>query len=149
MPKDGIGNAQRVCDKTRSSRFRSKKVFQLIFLEYKTSAKNCRTACAKNERREETRHTSVSMSIPSELLSSSKKPTLFATVKSTYNFIPKTCDIHISERKFSKKNVKTEEHFFSLYYNRDRTRIPETSKTYRDKIFRTFRSLEIPIKQAP
>lgn len=48
-----------VYDKTRSLRFGSKKVFPLIFSEYKASTeKNCRIARVKNKNREETAHVS-------------------------------------------------------------------------------------------
>lgn len=130
LRKMKFGNARGVCDKTRSSCFRSNKVFQPIFSEYKMSIGNCRIACAKNERREETEHVSEFVFISSGLLSSSRRPTLFATIKSQRTTLSRKREIYISilrvildtrdpyeiQRRTFLINVKSEENLFFLHY---------------------------------
>lgn len=52
--KDGIGNTRGVCDKMRSSCFRSREVFRLIFSEYKTSTAESYVRKMRDEERRDT-----------------------------------------------------------------------------------------------
>jgi len=67
-----------------------KKFFSWFFSEYKASTGNCRIARAKNERREETKHEFFEFIYFFGIIVIFQKTDFFATVKSMYNFIPKT-----------------------------------------------------------
>jgi len=54
--KDGIGNVRGVCDKTRSSHFRTKKVFQLIFFGVQSEHWKLQNRTCEEWKREETKH---------------------------------------------------------------------------------------------
>jgi len=110
-----------VYDKTRSLRFRSKKVFPLIFSEYKANTENCRIARVKNKNREKIAHVSEFIYF-FRIVVIFQKINFFATVKSTYNFTSLRNTSHyksyfgyarsinwLEKNFFSQINVKTQE----------------------------------------